>query len=185
MKIWKIEDDFKEYESFQLTNKDRAYYREFKQKIISAKRLNGEYDNVPIELIEGREVCDFPKFWGALGVLMISERARKCLEDIIGRYVEFIPVCANGKPYYIVNLLNVLDAVDYSKSVFRVLDTGLVVGLEKYAFSEDRLQGNDMFKILLNGRIYSTEIFVSDKIKQTIEENGLSGVKFIKVWESD
>ena len=42
-----------------------------------------------------------------------------------------------------------------------------------------------MFKVLLNGRIYDSEIYVSSEIKEKIEEFNLIGFELTEMWDSD
>lgn len=187
MEIWRMEHDFKEYEGFQLVSVDRQFREEFRKKIVGGKRLNGELDNnIEVEVIDGKVPCDFPKFWTVGGGgFVFSQRAKECLENVINDYTEFIPIHVKDKPYYIVNLLSIIDAIDYEKSTFRSIASGLVVGLDKYAFLKDKIKGINMFKVMLYDTLYSEEVFVSSKVKEIIEENKLLGVKFIKVWDSE
>lgn len=185
MKIWRLEIDFGEYESFQLVNKDRQFLREFKNKILSGKPQNGELDNMEVEIVEGELASDLPKLWSASGTMLISEKAKKYLESLISDCVEFIPLKYQSVTIYIVNILRITDAIDYENAIFRRLDSGLVVGLESYSFVTSKIQGFNMFKLMLNDRIYSTEIFVTSEFKTRVEENKLLGFKFVEVWDSN
>lgn len=184
MKIWKIESALGEYESFQLVNKDREFLREFKKRILCGKNQKEELVNLEVEVVEGTQRSDSPKFWSASGTLIFSKRAKECVEEFLGNCVEFIPIKYKDSFFYLVNILEVIDAINYEKVILRKLDTGLVVGIEEYSFIADKVQRTPMFKVLLNGRIYSTEIYVSDKLKKKIEADNLIGFKFIEVWDS-
>ncbi len=183
MKIFKIEAELGEYESFQLVNKNRDFLREFKCKILSGKPQKGKLDNLVLEMIGGEKFSDSPKFWSGSGILLFSEKAKRTLEDLLKNYVEFIPVKSKNVNFYIVNTLCIEDAIDYKKAELRMLDTGLIVGIEKYSFIENKVCNIPMFKVLLNDRIYSTEIYVTSEFKNKVEEAKLEGFKFIEVWE--
>ena len=185
MKVWRLEIDFGEYESFQLVNKDRQFLKEFKYKILSGNPQNEELDNMEVEVVEGKLISDLPKFWSASGTMLFSEKAKKCLESLISNCVEFIPLIFPNRTVYIVNILSVVDAIDSDNTVFRKLDSGLVVGLEKYSFVTRKLEGYNMFKLMLNDRIYSTEVFVTSEFKKRAEESKLIGFKFLEVWNSN
>lgn len=185
MKVWKVEVEHGEFESIQFVNTDRQFLKEFKRKILSGEPQYGEFDNNKVEIIEGSKKSDFPKFWGASGTLVFSERAKNCLEKYLGNNVEYIPVKLEADTYYVVNILCILDIIDYKTAIFRKLETGLVVGIEKYSFIEEQIKGHNIFKVLLNNRIFSTEIYVTSEIKSKIEEFGLEGLKFIEIWKSN
>lgn len=182
MNIWKLDVDFKEFESFKLICEEKNYLKNFKRKITSASKLNGNLTGEKIHLIEGKVKSDFPKFWSVSGTPMLSEKAATILNDIIYNDSELIQLNYSSENYYLINILTVLDAIDYEKSKFRKLETGLVVGLESYEFNPEVLYNHNIFKLLLNGRIYNTAVFVSDKFKNVVEKEKLLGFKFTKVW---
>ena len=185
MKIWRLEIDFGEYESFQLVNKDKQFLREFKNKILSGKPQNGELDNMEIEIVEGEIATDLPKFWSASGTMLFSEKSKNCLESLISDCVELIPIKYQNTTIYMINILCLTDTIDYSNAILKKLDSGLVVGVESYSFVTSKIQDFNMFKLMLNGRIYSTEIFVTSEFKTRVEENKLLGFKFVEVWDSN
>jgi len=182
MKIWRLEVDFQDYESFKLVNEDRQFLKDFKAKAFSATVFKNDFIGEPIELVEGEEKTDYPKFWSASGIPLINKKSAESLIKIISGDAELVSVDYVDGDYYIVNILSVLDAVDNDKSVFRKLDTGLVVGLERYELKSQIIDGHNIFKLYLNGRIMTTEVFVSDIFKKAVEEVQLKGFKFVEVW---
>ncbi len=67
---------------------------------------------------------------------MVSGKAKKFLESILGDNVEFLPLIhdVTGEVYYIINVLNALDAINYEKAILKKLRSGLVIDFKKYAF---------------------------------------------------
>lgn len=185
MKIWRLEIDFEEYKSFQLANQDTQFLEEFRSKVRSGKPQNGNLDNTEVEIVEGEVTSDLSAFWSAIGTMLFSEKAKRCLEGLIDDCVEFIPVKYQSETMYIVNILCILDAIDYDNSTFRKLDTGQVAGVKNYSFVASEIQGFNIFKLILNGRIYSTKIFVTSEFKTMVEKNKLLGFKFVEVWDSN
>lgn len=183
MKVWRLEIDFGEYESFQLVNKDRQFLKEFKCKILSGNHLNGELDNMEVEILEGGLASDLSKFWSASGTMIFSQKSKENLENLISNCVEFIPLIHQNKKVYMVNVLSIVDAIDYDNAILRKLDSGLEVGVEVYSFVTSKIEGYNMFKLMLNNRIYTTEVFVTSEFKKVVEESKLLGFKFQKVWE--
>ncbi len=118
---------------------------------------------------------------------MISEKAKQVLEPLIGDNVEFLPLLRNStsEVYYLVHVLNVLDAIDGDKAIFKKLITGLVVGCEKFAFDFNTVQNEMIFKVYINGKIHPTVVFISDELKALIEQSELKGFGFIEVWDSE
>ncbi len=184
MKIWKLKCELREYESFQLINKDKDFLKEFKEKVLCGK-YQKEFENIDLEVVEGELTTDLPKFWSCTGTLLFSEKAKECLEKILGNSVQFIMTKADNRIFYIVNILTIVDAINYEEAILRRLDTGLVVGLEKYSFLTDKIENLNMFKVLLNGKVYSTEIYVTEEMKNKVENEQLIGFKFELVWDSE
>ncbi|MGN4614554.1 imm11 family protein [Bacillus cereus group sp. MYBK71-2] len=186
MKIWELRSSFDDYQSFQLLKykEDKKY---FEGKFNSTAILLDSWGEIFIECIEGDKPSDCPHFWGETGSIMISEQAKKLLEPLIGADVEFLPLVHNktNEVYYVVHVLNVLDAIDSNKAIFKKLITGLVIGCEKFAFIPNIVHNEMIFKVYINQRIHPTSVFVSDELRNTILESDLKGFEFIEVWDSE
>lgn len=185
MKIWQMENELKGFESFQLINKNKDFLRDFRKRMRSGKIQYDRFANLEVEILDNGERGDLPNFWTCHGLFIFSERAKQCLETLIKDSVEFIPVWLEDVVFYIINVLSIVDAIDYDCATFRKLSTGLVVGMEKYSFLEDKIEGLNIFITTLNGHIHSTEVFVTSEFKETVEKNNLRGFKFVEVWDSE
>ena len=181
LKIWRLEVDFKDYPSFKLINEDTQYLKKFKERIFVAKELGNDFRYEQIELIEGKSKTDCPMFWSATGTPLISKYAAEVLCEVFGDDVELLPVQYGDEVYFIVNILAVLDAIDYERSTFRKLTTGLVVGLEEYKLIPKVIKNHKILKLVLNGRTMATEVFVNQEFKYKVESSGLKGFKFVEV----
>ena len=180
MKVWKISADMHEYESFKLKNEDKTFLREFKKEMGNGKTKNGKYDNLELEIIDTGKVSDMPQFWNYSGTLVFSQRAKESLQSYLEDCVEFILVKYNQVNYYLVNVVCIVDAIDYDNAILRKLDTGLVVGIDKYSFHENKIKKVNMFKVMLGEKIYNSEIFISNELKEKIEEAKLEGFEFVR-----
>lgn len=187
MKIWVLKSVLDNYESFQLLNFEEDHKKYIDGKINSITHLTNSWGKIYIECIEGDNHSDLPKFWGGTGTPMISEKAKQVLEPLIGDNVEFLPLLRNStsEVYYLVHVLNVLDAIDGDRAIFKKLITGLIVGCEKFAFDFNIVQNEMIFKVYINGKIHPTVVFISDELKALIEQSELKGFEFIEVWDSE
>ena len=89
----------------------------------------------------------------------------------------------NEKEYFGINVITVLDAIDYEKSIYKTYRDGKrIMAFEKYVFLPTVIEDVSMFKILDEKTRYA---FVSDEFKQTVEKNNLLGFKFKLVWVSE
>ncbi|ANV74276.1 hypothetical protein BCM43_27865 (plasmid) [Bacillus thuringiensis] len=118
---------------------------------------------------------------------MISEKAKQVLKPLIGDNVEFLPLLRNStsEVYYLVHVLNVLDAIDSDKAIFKKLITGLIIGCKKFVFIPYVVQHEPVFKLNINGKIHPNYLLVSDQFKNTILESDLKGFQFTEVWDSE
>lgn len=187
MKIWQLKSLFDNYKSFQLLNlkEDRKKY--FDEKIDLAIKLSDSWGEILVECVEGDNHSDCPMFWGELGKPMISRKAKEVLEPLIYNNAEFLPLThdVTGEVYYLINVLNTIDAIDYNKAVFEKLSTGLIIGFEKYAFLPNIVEGQIIFKTYLNQRLHSSTVLVSDEFRNAVLESDLKGFEFVEVWDSE
>ncbi len=185
MKIWTLNVDFGDFQSFELQNSDKQFKKEFRKKIESGTPQNGELDNLELIELDSGEVCDMPKFWTCGGTLLFSKRAKEILCDLLLDCVEFIPMKFQDTTLYLVNILRILDAVNYEKAELEIFPSGSVIGIIKSSFIVSKIKGVNMFKVMLKEHIYLTEIYVSTEFKTKVEENHLTGFRFTEVWDSD
>ncbi|MEK8127557.1 DUF1629 domain-containing protein [Paenibacillus filicis] len=113
----------------------------------------------------------------------ISRRALDNLKHFIEKYAEVLPYELNESEYFAINVINVIDCIDYSTSGY-VKDEqyNLIKEIYKYSFKLDMVSNVDIFKI---PEFKKTRIFVSEKFKQAVEAAKLTGFQFIEVWDSE
>ncbi|MED0982759.1 hypothetical protein P4T48_25515 [Bacillus paramycoides] len=187
MKIWELKSSFDDYESFQLLNLEEDSKKYFEGKIDSAVKVSDSWGEIRINCVEEGNHSDFPHFWGEVGTPMVSERAKQFLESMLGDNVEFLPLIHNvtGEVYYIINVLNAIDAIDYEKAILKKLRSGLVIDFKKYAFLPNMVKNQTMFKVYLDEILHIPSVFVSDEFKNTILESDLKDFEFVEVWNSE
>ena len=125
---------------------------------------------------------DAPTFLS--GVPLVNNRTKKVIKELIGDAVEFLPTSYENKnEFWIVNVTNVLDCINYNKAEpKRYSNNGRVMYFNRYSFFEDKVKNQDIFKIVECPRSY---VFVSDKFKDIIEKNKITGFTFTLVWDSE
>lgn len=179
MKIWQLCFNVDEYDNFIPISKLSADELQSidgrslinTNKLFSVKRMEPE---------KNLELGDAPGFI----MPVFSSHALKILEPLIKCSIEAIPLKDEGTGYYAINIISVLDVIDYSKSKYRMFsDEKRIMAFQKYAFIENNnLKEHNIFKIIDEPRRYP---FVSEKFKETVEANSLKGFIFKLVWESD
>lgn len=111
---------------------------------------------------------------------VLNQKAYDVLSRHLEGYGEFLPVSVEGKPYYIFNVLNVLDEtvidLDESEQKFEnMADTKMFDGLEKLSFKEDKLKDTLLFKTEYDTYL---KVYCGDKFKSLVEDADLTGLVF-------
>jgi hypothetical protein len=123
---------------------------------------------------------DFPYFRTS-GNLACSERALEVIEPLVANHVEILPIRCKEQPFYVLNALNVIDCVDYSRSVVEYSPSGRP-SISHLRFDLDCIGDKPIFKI---PQSVLTQIFVSGEFKSLVENHQLVGLKFTEIPEDD
>jgi hypothetical protein len=116
-----------------------------------------------------------------VGAPGLSKKAVEILIPLLGNNVQLLPLKHPTFEYFRLNVLQVIDAIDYEKSTFRKLPNGKLLTVKEYVFKPDCLMGIDIFK----DPYFTTNVYVSDRFRQTVLDNKLTGFDFIELWDSD
>jgi len=178
MKIWQLNFELDEYDNFI---PEREFTFEERKTFDGRKHLK-KWKPLPVKRMEPEkklELSDAPGFT----IPVLSKKAVKCLKPLIRENVEILPLKFEEGKYFAVNIITVLDAIDYEKSKYKTFsDKKRIMVFEKYAFIEEKVANIPIFKIV-DKPIKSR--FVSDEFKRIVEKNNLRGFKFILVWDSE
>ena len=178
MKIWILDSDVDNYENV-ITNgtPDLDFLSSF-----DGRRKEAEWDILSVARMYGnRDMSNTPGF--SPHILIVDEKAYDALKDVLKNDAEFLPVELEGKRLYILNVIKVLDCIDYDKSEYKTFRDGKrIMRFKKYAFIESAIVGNEIFKIKDEPL---KRPFVTTKFKDIVENSNLTGFKFELVWNSD
>lgn len=106
------------------------------------------------------------------------------MEPLIRDSAEVLELLFTEKEYFGINVTSVLDVIDYEKAQYiKFKSNDRIMLFTKYSFKMcDELKKHPIFKIIDEPR---RGAFVSDKFKEIVEENELTGFKFELVWDSE
>lgn len=109
-----------------------------------------------------------------------SQRAVDALRDYLEPNGELLPLDSDvGVPYYFYNITTVVDAIDAENSRgARFRDSGLLIYPEYLAFHAEKLEGLSIFM----DYDWPVSTLVTDVFVRRVEECGLNGFDFVKVW---
>src|SRR2546425_226987 len=120
---------------------------------------------------------DFPSLSDFNEIPVLGQRAWDALKPLIGPYAEALPIQHPSKqPFYIVNVLVILNCLDEQRSeLTRNEATGRVSRVYGYCFRKDVINDRPIFKTPLQS---GSELFVSDEFRKIVEDNDLKGLLF-------
>lgn len=112
---------------------------------------------------------------------LFTNKAIHGLEDLIKGSVEFLPVIHEKYDCFAVNVINVLDCLNYKGA--KLSRWGVI---EKYDFIPEKVAGQHIFLVEVKGsKIPSLVPIVSDDFRQRVLDLGLTGLKFRLAWDSN
>ncbi len=131
-----------------------------------------------------KPVGDFSSPLG-LGEWILERNAFKKLENVLEN-VQVLPVICPFGDYVAINILTVLDAVDYEKSKYTTFgepreDGSLrILTIEEHVFKKQVVANHKIFKIREDKR---GKPFVNEEFVREVEKHGITGFRFELVWE--
>lgn len=177
MKVWELKSDDKV--GIATINRERDYKEYFEPQFLGQPLE--KWKEIDMHIYKGKgKVCD--SFYFIHGKLIWSKKASDLLSPVIKEAVEVLPINLEDFPVVAINVINVIDAINYDEAVEDRLSNGAFIGFKSYAFHTDRLQGEYIFKI---PEQLSTKVFVTDAFKVLVESKKLKGFLFREVWDSE
>ena len=121
---------------------------------------------------------DIMNYWGTFGTVIVNSKVKALIEHYYGTLnTQFLPcICSNdqGSELWIWNVCEYHDVLNVKDSICdRIINlqgNEAIKSVDKYVFKEEAFD-LDFFKIYLEGRKYTTHLFVSDRFKNIMEEN--------------
>ncbi|MCU6707886.1 hypothetical protein M6D81_04100 [Paenibacillus sp. J5C_2022] len=118
------------------------------------------------------------------GIPIFSERSLEVLYELINDHVQLVDldIVNYDTNLTLVNVINLINAVDYSRSIPELSPWGKLRGFHKYCLLEKEVTGQHIFK---TPEFPTVEVFVSDQFRETVLNSKLKGFQFIEVWDSE
>ena len=186
MRVYRMEADLAEKNVTFLGLLNHESFMKFDQELCEGMPVSDEFRFVELERNNSnpreKEFMDCSQVWIAVGIVLFNQKAKDCLEGVFGDYVEFVPAKYQDDIYYIVNVLNVIDGINYERSEFRKTGDGKPYAVNKFSFKPNRVKNIPIFKVFFWKNIYGSDIFVSQEVKDIVAANGLTGFSFEEVW---
>lgn len=108
-----------------------------------------------------------------------SRRAVTILRDMLETNGELLPLETKKGEYFVYNILTKSTSLDAERSQAKIYPGKETAnGMDYFWFDEARLEGHTIFRI----REFPGPVFVTSAFKDRVEEAGLNGFYFVKVW---
>ena len=179
MKIWKLKFDVNKYNLWSVT--DRVNLVKRRETFNGRKRID-TWKPIKIGRIDSGGASGANAMKTDFGVAIIDKKVVKCVSDLIENSVEFLPVFIEDEVYniddfYILNIITQLNCIDFDASEGEGL-----LGFDKIVFTESIVKGQHIFKA--ENDLFPT-IYISDELKQMLDENDLKGFLYELAWDSE
>lgn len=176
MSVWIVKSDVDKYQYLVLSHERDATAL----RTLGAEPLITTWKPLSVELVTSKqsEQPVLGNFLSFAAGLACDEAAKTIIEPLIGQDAEFLPLQYDRGTFYFINVIHPIDCLDYERSEFTYWKDGGIKSVVKYAF-KPTYKSKSIFKIWKG----STRTYVTDVFKALIEENGLQGLTFRKVWE--
>lgn len=178
MKVYRLDFDVDNYKSIQLCEKvDADYYQMFDGSSLKDCWI---IPNVKVyEEDEGLLEGDAPGF----NIPVLNKKALNVLYPLIKNSIELLPLRMNEELLYGINVITVLDAMNYDLSDYITFKDGKrIMCFKKYCFIDDIVRNHDIFKIIDLRRGF---VFVSERFYKYVLDNELKGFKMELVYDSE
>lgn len=127
------------------------------------------------------ELCDFTTISAKSNIPVMSSRAKKIFEPMLGASAQWLPLDFEECQYWILNSLNILDSLDLSETKISYLPNGLVWGIDEYAFKLSTIANEWLFKVPQK----TYDCLATDQFRSLVEKENLTGFYFQPMWDSE
>ncbi|SHH28602.1 imm11 family protein [Clostridium grantii] len=186
MKYYEILFDYENHEDIIICSSNELYGFE-QYDVESGIRIEKWDDRITFtyDPNEGNRATDF--LCNDLDWFLVSNRFRNIMESNNIEGIQYLNITVENqlnqkklKGYSVLNICNLLDALDLEHSIydeFEIDENEKVIFVKQRTLKSEVIKGNDIFK--LKGDNFVN--FVSEKVKNLIENNGLTGFDFSEV----
>ncbi len=125
---------------------------------------------------------DFSKLSGVSG-LVVNEKGYETLSVHLREAVEFLPLDYENGQSYLMNVIDVRDCLDRSRSdVSYFNDTDEIIYVRKFAFKTGTLRDAVIFRVK---EVPTYGPYVTDEFIEAYQDAGLDGLDFELIWDSE
>ncbi|CDX40594.1 conserved hypothetical protein [Mesorhizobium sp. SOD10] len=144
---------------------------------LDGRSIKGREPPVMRRVEEGERLySDFP--WLGAYAPLLRRPAVDALAAALRPYGELVAL--RGEEVWLLNVTNVIDALDEKRSRIVRFDDGDILAIERYAFDAEKIGTAEVFKLPMR----ASPVFVDDVFVERVRKARLRNVSFEPVWTS-
>jgi hypothetical protein len=177
MKIWHLDFELDEFDN--LVPVEELSLDEIQSFNGSSKMKL--WKPIAVKKMEDKELSNAPGFYSHIPVF--DKIALDAVKDLIKDGAETLPLLCTEGEFYAINVIEVLDCINYNKAKFKTFRDGKrIMRFIEYEFIKNVVNRKHIFKIIDEPL---RRPFVSDEFRQRVIDYNLKGFKFELVWDSE
>ncbi len=187
MIIWEVINN-NDYKNFCLVNNNNEYVTDILSQFESKQEDLSFIRTIRTLKDDNNPLGDIMNCSSMRGTFLVNEKTKEILQTNFKGIQFFNTICYEypQEKFFILNAFNYHNILDINKCKYK---TGIsrygeiqIGFIKSYAFKEE-VCNLDIFKIIVNGIKRSDYLFVTDKFKNVIEQNNITGLRLRKVYE--
>ncbi|PCI11846.1 MAG: hypothetical protein COB71_11055 [Thiotrichales bacterium] len=119
--------------------------------------------------------------------LIVSPYTQELIAHAVKDVAELLPIPFNNEAWYLLNVHNIIDAVDKENCKYNIRRNGEIGRMLKVAFFAEKIPHAKLFTVPEKRSTYYFAEHHPDNsennFKHIVEKNNLFGIEFVKVWE--
>ncbi|WP_370292435.1 hypothetical protein [Thalassolituus sp.] len=126
--------------------------------------------------VKARELHELPDLYTWNGCfLVLSDRAKRELEDLLASFGEFLPFTLDAQPYYLLSLHNIVTPKPNQSE--ELVENGIPVGIQSLAFNLPDIGAPAVFKTDFD---YFNHVYCTDQFRKRVMTSNLEvGITFV------
>lgn len=110
------------------------------------------------------------------GVMACKPKVKNIIDQEVDDGIQFLSIIIGGDEFFIINVTNVIDALDHDNSIIKCLPDGRIMKIDPCVICEKSIPECLFFKIPQNS---CRALFGTEKLKRIVEAYGFDGLRFI------
>lgn len=164
-----------ETRSWVLDTDDSSDSTQFRLRLMRGELISRR-ESIQLHQVRGpRPAVDFSL--SVLGIPVVSARAREVLEKAAGADIDLVPAAVTGtaKPFFVLNILHVLDVLDHDASTFSTYDGPERFNLVIPVISVEAMGKHGIVRV----KGAPTTIIVTRGVATSLEESRITGIELL------